>query len=111
MSETDKTDGPRSWSTGAMSPARRRQHSDLLVLANVGPAVARHLGKAGVTRVDQLAGRDPVEVYEEICETDGRRHDPCLLDAVMSAVDQAGGAPGRPWWHYTAERKRLLASR
>ena len=25
----------------------------------------------------------------------------------MSAVDQANGAPPRPWWTYTAERKRL----
>ena len=91
-----------------MSPRRNPERSDLLDLANVGPAVARHLGRAGVTRTSQLVGRDPVEIYEEICEADGRRDDPCLLDTVMSAVDQANGAPARPWWHYTADRKRML---
>jgi hypothetical protein len=39
----------------------------------------------------------------------GRRHDPCMLDTVMSAVEQANGGPARPWWHYTAERKRMLS--
>jgi hypothetical protein len=91
-------------STGQSATTR----SDLLDLANVGPAVARHLQRAGVTQTSQLVGRDPVEIYEEMCRADGRRHDPCLLDTVMSAVDQANGGAARPWWHYTAERKRTL---
>jgi hypothetical protein len=89
----------------------RAGHSDLLELANVGPAVARYLERAGITRVSQLAGRDAVEIYEEMCAASGRRHDPCLLDTVMSAVEQADGGPARPWWEYTAERKRLMAER
>ena len=91
-----------------MRKGRTTRTSDLLELANVGPAIAGHLGKAGVTRTSQLVGRDPVEIYEQMCEADGRRHDPCLLDTVMSAVDQANGNPARPWWEYTAERKRML---
>lgn len=85
--------------------------NDLTELVNVGPAVARHLGRAGITRVDQLVGRDPVDLFESICEVDGRRHDPCLLDTVMSAVDQAEGRPAQPWWAYTPARKQLLADR
>jgi hypothetical protein len=83
--------------------------SDLLALANVGPAVTRYLERVGITQTSQLAGRDPVEIYEEMCAASGRRHDPCLLDTVMSAVEQADGGPARPWWHYTAQRKRMLA--
>jgi hypothetical protein len=88
-----------------------RSRSDLLELANVGPAVARYLERVGITRPSQLAGRDAVEIYEEMCAASGRRHDPCLLDTVMSAVEQADGGPARPWWEYTAERKRLMADR
>ena len=77
-------------------------------LANVGPAVERMLGRLGVTAPAQLAGQDPYELFERLCAVDGRRHDPCLLDTFMSAVDQANGAPPRPWWTYTPERKRLL---
>ena len=83
--------------------------SDLLALANVGPAVARHLERVGITQTGQLAGRDPIEIYEEMCVASGRRLDPCLLDTVMSAVEQADGGPARPWWDYTAERKRRLS--
>jgi hypothetical protein len=82
--------------------------SALLELANVGPAVVRHLERAGITDPSQLAGRDAFEIYEEMCAASGRRLDACLLDTVMSAVEQADGGPARPWWDYTAERKRRL---
>ena len=83
--------------------------SDLLELANVGPAVARYLERVGITQTRQLAGRDAIEIYEEMCAASARRLDPCLLDTVMSAVEQAEGGPARPWWDYTAERKRKLS--
>ena len=79
-------------------------------LANVGPAVERMLGRLGVSAPAQLAGQDPYELFERLCAVDGRRHDPCLLDTFMSAVDQADGKPARPWWEYTPERKRSLAA-
>ena len=82
--------------------------SDLLELANVGPAIARYLERVGITQTRQLAGRDAIEIYDEMCAASGRRLDPCLLDTVMSAVEQADGGPARPWWDYTAERKRKL---
>jgi hypothetical protein len=85
--------------------------SELLELANVGPAVARYLERVGITQTSQLAGRDAIEIYEEMCAASGRRLDPCLLDTVMSAVEQADGGPARPWWDYTAERKRRLSGR
>ncbi|SFW47468.1 helix-hairpin-helix domain-containing protein [Amycolatopsis australiensis] len=84
---------------------------ELLKLANIGPAMVRDLVRLGITEPAQLAGRDPVELYDRLGELDGQRPDPCVLDTFMSAVDQAGGAPPRPWWTYTAERKCLLGSR
>ena len=93
-----------------MSPdTRTASSSALLELDNVGPAVARYLERVGITQTSQLAGRDAIEVYDEMCAASGRRLDPCLLDTVMSAVEQADGRPARPWWDYTAERKRRLS--
>ncbi|MEV0381182.1 helix-hairpin-helix domain-containing protein [Nonomuraea sp. NPDC050643] len=86
------------------------EKSDLTDLVNVGRAVAGHFAGIGITRIAQLADRDPVELYELMSAAAGERLDPCLLDTVMSAVDQAEGRPARPWWHYTPERKRLLTS-
>ncbi|MEV8289211.1 helix-hairpin-helix domain-containing protein [Streptomyces niveus] len=85
--------------------------TDLTQLTNVGRSVAGHLATIGITRIAQLVDQDPVELYERMSAAAGQRHDPCLLDTVMSAVDQAEGLPARPWWHYTPERKRLQARR
>ncbi|WP_314178543.1 helix-hairpin-helix domain-containing protein [Streptomyces winkii] len=82
---------------------------DLTQLVNVGPAVARYFRRVGITRIAQLVEQDPVELYERMSAAYGERLDPCLLDTVMSAVDQAEGRPAHPWWHYTPQRKRLLA--
>ena len=84
--------------------------SELTALANIGPAMERDLARLGIRRVADLAGQDAVELYERLCDLDGRRHDPCVLDTFMSAVDQADGKPARPWWEYTPERKRSLAA-
>jgi len=111
MSESFKT---RLHATGHhrhMSPTQRTtktQSSDLTDLMNVGKAVAAYLERAGITQTSQLAGRDPIDVYEAICEVDAQRLDPCLLDTIMSAIDQANGNPARPWWTYTPQRKQLL---
>jgi Pathogenicity locus len=85
--------------------------SDLTALVNVGRSVAGHFERIGITRIAQLVDQDPVELYERMSAASGERLDPCLLDTVMSAVDQAEGRPGRPWWHYTPQRKRLQAQR
>jgi hypothetical protein len=85
--------------------------TDLLELANVGPAIVGYLARLEITERAQLAGRDPVEMYDRLALIDGHPHDPCLLDTFMAIVAQADGGPPRPWWAHTATRKRLLAER
>jgi Pathogenicity locus len=78
---------------------------DLQALPNVGPAVARMLMRLGIERPDELRGRTAEQLYQQLCDIDGRRHDPCLLDTFTAAVDHVHGAPARPWWHYSRVRK------
>lgn len=80
-------------------------------LPNVGPAVAADLRTVGINRPGELAGRDPYALYEALNRRSGVRHDPCVLDTFIAAVRFVEGAPARPWWAYTAERKRTLAAR
>lgn len=80
-------------------------------LPNVGPAVAGYLRRAGVNQPDHLVGRDPYAVFDEVCRVTGQRLDPCLLDTILAAVRFMGGEEAKPWWAYTAERKRELARR
>ncbi len=79
--------------------------SELQTIPNIGPAVARKLERLGIERPGDLRGRDPDELFERLCALDARRHDPCLLDTFVAAVDFANGAPPRPWWEYSRERK------
>jgi hypothetical protein len=113
VSETDKTTASEACSHGIMNPPEHRTTgpSDLESLVNVGPAVARRLERIGITRTSQLAGRDPVALFELMCAADGHSQDPCLLDTLMSAIEQADGGPARPWWHYSEKRKRLYHPR
>ena len=80
-------------------------------IPNVGPAVAADLRRLGMTAPADLLGRDPYALYEDLCERTGQRHDPCLLDTFIAAVRFMAGEPKKPWWTYTAERKRHLATR
>lgn len=79
--------------------------SDLTSVPNIGPAVAGKLGRLGVTRPDQLCGRDPDELFERLCALDGHQHDPCLLDTFVAAVSYVDGGPARSWWEFSRERK------
>jgi hypothetical protein len=78
---------------------------------NVGPAIATDLRRLGIAAPADLIGRDPYALYDQLCRSTGVRYDPCVLDVFISAVRYMGGAPKRPWWKYTAERKRDLAAR
>jgi hypothetical protein len=88
-----------------------RDITRLVDIPNVGPAVARDLRQLGITSPGELLGRDPYAMYGELCRITGQRHDPCLLDTFIAAVRYMAGAPRKPWWKYTAERKREMAAR
>jgi hypothetical protein len=76
-------------------------------LPNVGPALAGDLRLVGILHPSQLKSSDGLALYQALCRATGHRHDPCVLDTFLAVVDFMRGAPPAPWWHYTAERKRL----
>lgn len=80
-------------------------------LRNVGPSLAADLRLVGVRSPADLPGRDPYALHDALCAATGERQDPCVLDVFISAVRFMEGAPARPWWRYTKERKRELQAR
>jgi len=80
-------------------------------IPNVGKAIAADLRYLGLDAPSDLEGKDPYELYDTLCARTGVRHDPCLLDTFIAAVRYVEGGPKLPWWAFTAERKRRLASR
>ena len=86
----------------------RSRVSRLDALPNVGPAIARDLQKIGIRHPRELVGRDPFQLYDDLCAKTGIQQDPCVLDTFMSVVHFMEGGEAVPWWTFTAERKKLL---
>jgi hypothetical protein len=93
-----------------MHPDKVRRETTLKLtdLPNVGPSLAKDLHLIGIDAPEQLVGRDPVQLYGELCDITGTRHDPCVLDVFMSITDFMNGREPKVWWAYTPERKRLM---
>lgn len=78
-------------------------------IPNIGPSMAADFRKLSILHPHALAGRDPYALYDELNALTGTRQDPCVLDTFIAAVRYMEGAPKRPWWFYTKERKAVLA--
>ncbi|MEK6705221.1 MAG: helix-hairpin-helix domain-containing protein [Bdellovibrionota bacterium] len=90
---------------------KAKRASEAIVLEqipNVGKAVAQDLRNLGIKRPKQLKGKDGLKLYHRLNKLTGVRHDPCMADTLMSAVDFMNGGKAQPWWRFTAKRKALL---
>lgn len=76
-------------------------------LPNIGMAMAEDLRLLGIEHPDQLIGQDPLQLWRGLEQKTGQRHDPCVLDTFMAVIHFMEGGEARPWWSFTAERKRL----
>ena len=96
-----------------MNPARVRRDAlrTLTDLPNVGPAAAADLRLLGIEHPGQLVGRDPVQLYDDLCRVTGVRHDPCVIDVFASIAAFLAGDEPKPWWAYTAQRKAAQRKR
>ena len=88
----------------------RNRVSHLEDLPNIGKAMAEDFRLIGVNKPDDIIGKDPFIMYEELCKITQKRHDPCVLDVFMAAVHFMEAGESLPWWKYTDERKRLILS-
>lgn len=93
-----------------MSPHKvdRSHLKQLTDLPNVGKAMADDLRMLGFHAPEQVAGENPFEMYERLCQETGQRHDPCVIDVFMSITEFLKGKPPRPWWEFTEIRKRAV---
>jgi hypothetical protein len=91
------------------------RHNEAVVrlqeIPNVGPRMASALLKLGIARLQDAAGRDPEEMYHELCAIDAKRHDPCVRDIFAAVVSHAEGPPRPSRSKFTPERKARDAVR
>lgn len=65
----------------------------LVDIHNIGKAMERDFLLLGIEHPTDLIGRDPYQLYEELCSVTQKKHDPCVLDVFISAVKYMEGGP------------------
>ena len=88
----------------------RNQINRLIDIPNVGPAMERDLVALGIWEPAGLIGRDPYQMYRELCGITHKRQDPCVIDVFISAVRYMEGGPAKKWWEFTEERKKYFGN-
>jgi orotidine-5'-phosphate decarboxylase len=94
-----------------MHSSRLKQATKLEDIPNIGKSIAADLRAIGILNPHQLAGRDPFSTYIELSGAMGHRHDPCVLYVLMSAQHFLESGVAIPWWKFTEQGKKLLASK
>ncbi len=76
-------------------------------IPNVGMSTVKDLRGIGIDTPMQLKGNDGIELYHKLNKITGIRHDPCVADTFLAAVDFMNGGKAKPWWKFTNDRRRL----
>ncbi len=94
----------------AIPRSKQNQPAQLEDLPNIGKSIAADLRRIGILRPDQLAVREPIDIFHELSKVMGQRHDPCVLYTLISVRHFLECGEALPWWNFTAEGKNLLKS-
>ena len=86
----------------------RQKVTQLEELPNIGKAIAKDLRSIGIDHPKKLAGKDPFELYNQLCQMSGMRHDLCVIDVFISVIHFMEGGDPLPWWSFTEMRKQRL---
>lgn len=80
------------------------EHQDLQTIPGVGPALAADLRLLGLSRVNDLQGLHPTEMYEQLRQKTGTSQDRCVLYVFRCAVYFASArnpeADLLKWWSW-----------
>jgi hypothetical protein len=77
-------------------------------LPNIGRSIANDLRAIGITSPAELRKRAPLTVFNELKDTMGQRHDPCVLYTLLSVKHFFDTSESLPWWSFTKEGKNTL---
>jgi hypothetical protein len=80
-------------------------------IPNVGKAIEKDFILIGLNEPIELINKDPYLMYNELCKVTQQRHDPCVIDVFISAVNYMNGGPYKKWWEFTKQRKAKLGGK
>lgn len=91
-----------------MKATRSSEAIRLEDIPNIGKSLAEDLRTIGIRFPSQLVGQDGMRLYHKLNRRSATRHDPCVADTFLAAVDFMNGGKPKPWWAFTAQRKLLM---
>ena len=80
--------------------------SELLSLANVGPAALDDFHQLGIFTIAELAQANADELYLRLQVITDKKHDPCVWDVFAATIHEAKTGEKTKWWEWTAIRKK-----
>jgi len=89
----------------------RTEIKSLQEMPNIGNAIERDFNIIGVNSPEQLIGKDPYKMYNELCNATNKKYDPCVIDVFISVVRYMEGGPAKKWWEFIEERKNKLGEK
>lgn len=92
-----------------MHPVRKGEPAKLEDVPNIGKSIASDLRAIGILHPHQLAKVEPLAIYLAMADGMGKRHDPCVLCALMAAKHFMQSGEKLAWWTFTERGKKLLA--
>ena len=90
---------------------KRNEIKSFRDIPNVGKVIEKDFILLGIKEPIDLTGKDPYQMYNDLCKLTNKQHDPCVIDVFISAVRYMEGGPPKKWWEFTKERKMKLGSR
>ena len=84
---------------------KRNSSSDALTeIPYVGKSIANDFKNIGITRISDLKGKNPEELYAQICANQGHLIDRCVLYVCRSSIYFAENENPDPekfkWWNW-----------
>jgi hypothetical protein len=78
-------------------------------IPNIGPSMVSDFKILEIHTPEDLKMRDPFALYTKLCKITRKRHDPCVLDTFMAAVDFMNGAVSQPLVELYKNKKETLS--
>ena len=85
-----------------------KQISRLEDLPNIGSHIANDLRAIGIATPADLRQRVPLTLFNDLKQTMGRRHDPCVYYTLLSVEHFFDTSESLPWWQFTTAGKTQL---
>jgi len=89
-------------------PTKSNILKKLTTLPNVGKAIAADLLSIGISSPDDIKGKDPLKIFNELKQVMNQRHDPCVYYTLLSVQHFMDTGESLPWWKFTAKGKADL---